>query len=120
MLMHIRPLLPLAAMLALAACGGDAPAAQAGDDNRSAEGEILGGSISDEMLPLERLQSQSPTLKDAPARVGDSSGADAGSPVEGNTAEDDAGDGTAGAQPVSDAPTQTGPAQPETEPAPSE
>ena len=48
----------LAATLALAACGEQAP--ERGDDAREAEGEVLGGSISDDMLPLDQVQSQSP------------------------------------------------------------
>ena len=50
----IRNLFPLA-LLALAACQGEKKA-----DNRSAEGEILPGSISDAMLPLDTVRSQPP------------------------------------------------------------
>lgn len=57
---------PLALALVLAACDG--PADQRGSsDDRAAEGEVLGGTISDEMLPLESVQSQSPSLRVAPA-----------------------------------------------------
>ncbi|MGQ7830888.1 hypothetical protein [Altererythrobacter sp. Z27] len=55
----------LPAMFALAACSGQTP--ERGDDAREAEGEVLGGSISDEMLPLDQLQSQSPVLRAASA-----------------------------------------------------
>lgn len=55
----------LPATLALAACGGQTP--ERGDDAREAEGEVLGGSISDEMLPLDQLRSQSPVLRAARA-----------------------------------------------------
>lgn len=44
----------------LAACGDEA--AQEGDD-RSASGEVLEGTISDEMLPLDQLTSEPPLLE---------------------------------------------------------
>ncbi len=51
-------------MLALTACGDEAdteaaPAEQGGE----VEGDVLGGAISDDMLPLEELTSQSPSAK---------------------------------------------------------
>lgn len=46
----------------LAACGEEAPA----DDSRSASGEVLEGTISDAMLPLDRVQSE-PPLEDPEA-----------------------------------------------------
>lgn len=55
----------LPAVFALAACGGQAP--DRSEDAREAEGEVLGGSISDEMLPLDQLRSQSPVLRAARA-----------------------------------------------------
>jgi len=55
---RIGVILPL--VLALAACGGDpAPSADGG----SASGEVLEGSISDAMLPLDTVQSQSLPLE---------------------------------------------------------
>ncbi len=50
--------------LALAACGDEAdtdaaPVEQGGE----IEGDVLGGTISDDMLPLEELTSQSPSAK---------------------------------------------------------
>lgn len=36
-----------------------------GSDRRGAEGEVLGGTISDEMIPLEEIKSQSPALRRA-------------------------------------------------------
>ena len=52
----------LASVLTLAACGEEAP--ERTDDGREAEGEVLGGSISDDMLPLDQLQSQSPAIRE--------------------------------------------------------
>ena len=48
--------LALPLLVLLAGCGGDAPA----DDGRAASGEVLEGSISDDMLPLDRLRSEPP------------------------------------------------------------
>ena len=49
----------------LAGCDDDpAPAVE---DDRTASGEILEGSISDEMLPLDRLDSQPPLIRPRPA-----------------------------------------------------
>ncbi len=48
--------------VSLTACGENAP--ERADDAREAEGEVLGGSISDDMLPLDQLQSQSPPIRE--------------------------------------------------------
>ena len=53
----------LPAITLLAACGEQTPERNA--DAREAEGEVLGGTISDEMLPLDQLQSQSPTIRES-------------------------------------------------------
>jgi hypothetical protein len=47
----------------LAACDGGA---DSGADGGTAEGEVLGGTISDEMLPLDTVRSQSPPLRTEP------------------------------------------------------
>ena len=63
---RFRPLLPLAIAVSLAACG-DGPAA---DDGRAAPGEVLEGTISDAMLPLDTVRSQPPLAEpEAAARV---------------------------------------------------
>jgi hypothetical protein len=51
---RLLPAVILAALLA--ACGGE-PAA---DDGRAASGEVLEGTISDAMLPLDRVRSEAP------------------------------------------------------------
>ena len=57
----VTPRLALIATLALlAACKDNPPAASLDDGERAAEGEVLGGSISDDMLPLDSVTSQSP------------------------------------------------------------
>ncbi len=53
---------PLMLALLLAACGGEAPT----DDGRSASGEVLEGTVSDAMLPIDRVQSE-PPLEDPEA-----------------------------------------------------
>jgi len=72
----IKPFaVPLLAAFALAACG-DEPEAVSADDGRGAEGEVLGGSISDDMLPLDQLRSQSPPLREESAPASASGSAD--------------------------------------------
>ena len=67
----IRPLALLATTLILAACDDDPELAPETEEASGAQGEILGGTISDEMLPLDTLQSQAPT------RGGDDEGEEA-------------------------------------------
>lgn len=65
----------LASIFAIAACSGQTP--DRSDDEREAEGEVLGGSISDAMLPLDQLKSQSPPIREAPAPSTDNEADDA-------------------------------------------
>ncbi len=58
----MRLFLALPALALLAACGGEAPS----DDGRSASGEVLEGTVSDAMLPIDRVQSE-PPLEDPEA-----------------------------------------------------
>ena len=65
MIKPISILTAVTAALLVAACSEEAPkpeATQAAGDNRTAKGDVLGGTISDEMLPLDTVQSQSPPL----------------------------------------------------------
>ena len=82
--MITRPLAKFAALVTagafLAACESESAPPPVEDDGRAtAEGEVLGGTISDEMLPLDTLRSQSP-----PQGSGSGSG---GSSAEGSTVE---------------------------------
>lgn len=54
----MRPALILAALAALAACGDKT--GPTGPERRSAAGEVLGGEVTDEMLPLDIVRSTSP------------------------------------------------------------
>ena len=65
-----RLFLVLPALALLAACN-DAPS----DDSRSASGEVLEGTISDAMLPVERVRSE-PPLEDPDAFAEAQEGAD--------------------------------------------
>ena len=47
--------------LALASCGDDAAEIEERNEDSTARGEVLGGTISDDMLPLDTLTSQSPS-----------------------------------------------------------
>ncbi|GMM93473.1 hypothetical protein [Qipengyuania sp. MTN3-11] len=64
-------------LLLLAGCQDEAPVPTEADTGREAAGEVLGGTISDDMLPLDRLRSQSP-----PLRVTESADGAASGPVE--------------------------------------
>lgn len=68
----------------LAGCSGDSAQRDA-SDRRKAEGEVLGGTINDAMIPIEAVKSQSPAQSAA------STSAD-GSGEEGAEAADGEGD----------------------------
>ncbi len=66
MRMRSFALFTLPVSLLFAACGSESEVERETGDSAEAEGEILGGTISDEMIPLGHLRSQSPPLKEAP------------------------------------------------------
>jgi hypothetical protein len=71
--------LPALVPLALLAACGDKPAPE-GDD-RSASGEVLDGTISDSMLPLDQLTSEPPLLEpDKAPPAAETAGDEAGEP----------------------------------------
>lgn len=92
----------VAPLLVLAACQDEAPV----DETRAgagAEGQVLGGTISDDMIPLDTLRSQSPPLRTgAGSASADDPGNEAATaaPAEADAAEEsaEAGEETA-AQP---------------------
>ena len=60
----------------LSACGSETPPEETtAEADRNAQGEVLGGTISDDMLPLDRLRSQAPSISESPSApsTGDSS-----------------------------------------------
>lgn len=60
----MRAVVPLLLILApaLGGCGGQK---DDGPERTSAPGEVLGGSVSDAMLPLDTVRSQSPPLRES-------------------------------------------------------
>ena len=86
-----RLLIAVSPLVLLAACGKNAPA----DDSRSASGEVLQGTVSDAMLPLDSVKSEPPFEDPKAAQAaqeaaaeGTETGTDA--PAESETPEDEA------------------------------
>ena len=59
-------ILPLLAMPLVAACGTDGTG-QPAEERRSAAGEVLGGEVSDAMIPLDTVKSTAPAERRAAA-----------------------------------------------------
>ncbi|MEW4448775.1 hypothetical protein [Qipengyuania sp. JC766] len=78
----IRHITLLAMFLAIAGCNSETsgPAESGAESGKGAEGEVLGGTIDDSMIPLDQLRSQPPLEKAAAADggEGDTSGDAAG------------------------------------------
>ncbi|KRA82588.1 hypothetical protein [Altererythrobacter sp. Root672] len=68
----------LAALTLLSGCGGAKTSTD--DDSRSASGEVLEGTASDAMLPVDQVRSQAPFAP--PERTGGAAGTDAAQPGE--------------------------------------
>lgn len=100
----------LPALLALAACQDSAkPVAQAS----GAAGEVLGGSISDAMIPYETLTSQAPFKKVAPASRTPADDSAPRAAANGTPAEE-TGEPAPAAEPTAETETPaTAPAEPE-------
>ena len=62
----IRAFILLSAGALVAACSGEQTAERDISGELAAEGEVLGGSISDAMIPVESVRSQSRSLRVAP------------------------------------------------------
>lgn len=99
-----RAVPPLLALLVLAGCGdlgGSTPA----EEGAAASGEVLAGSVSDAMIPLEQLESQAPL---APRQAPPASDIDAEqpevTPVPGIEELGAGGGAEAGAAPATPAP----------------
>ncbi|MBX7458145.1 hypothetical protein K3152_07795 [Qipengyuania sp. 1NDH17] len=76
-----------AASLALAACSDDPAPAEGEEENLDARGEVLGGTISDDMLPLDTVTSQSPSQAEESIAPAASSTPAASQPVQETPAE---------------------------------
>ncbi len=63
--MRLRTVSLVLPILLIAACGEEADVAQE-NDLREASGEILPGSISDDIIQTDNLQSQPPLLREVP------------------------------------------------------
>ena len=74
--LRLSRLAPAAALLFLAACTDDAAPVE--DSGSSATGEVLPGSISDDMIASDSLQSQPPLMAEEPAASGGTAGGGAG------------------------------------------
>ena len=88
----VRSTILLAALSLLAACHGSSPKG----DRRSASGEVLQGSVSDAMLPLDKLKSQGPMLAPSEEKSTPEGQADEGS-TKGSTGAADASSDTSDA-----------------------
>lgn len=93
----------LPCLMLLAACGSEpAPDQGAGEDGTAA-GEVLEGSISDEMLPLDTIRSQSPSLEKSPAA---SATGNASDEAEGD-GDEEGGAADTTTEPTSETPAET-------------
>lgn len=96
-----RSIAMAALVAALAACSGEPTGERDNSGQRRAEGEVLGGTISDAMVPLESVRSQSPSLR-AIEQTGD--GGEGEGEGEGDAQADEAADPSAPvAQPQAEA-----------------
>jgi len=85
---RIRPLFPLTIAVLLAACG-DEPAG----DGQVTSGEVVQGTVSDAMLPLDAVRSQPPLAEpEAAARVQARADADAATTAPEGEATEASGD----------------------------
>ena len=76
--LKVTRLLLAAPLALLAACGDEAPT----DDSRAATGEVLEGTISDAMLPVDRVRSQPPLAAPEPGPGGEGGTATPGAETE--------------------------------------
>ena len=82
----------LAAMALLALLAGCNGSGEKGPERKTAAGEVLGGSISDSMLPLDTVQSQSPPLRESADNGGETSSDTVDKPADSPDAEESTAD----------------------------
>lgn len=90
----------IASTLSLAACNSGEPAAEG--ERKTAAGEVLGGTISDDMLPLDTVTSQSPPMGGS-TESGSDGEAEANDPANAPPRDSDEGPGD---PPVAEAPAE--------------
>ncbi|WP_324828361.1 hypothetical protein [Qipengyuania zhejiangensis] len=88
--------------IGLGACGSDPTPQDADNGERAARGEVLGGTISDQMIPLDTLQSRSAPLRQESSGAQDAA-PDAASPDETGTPTTDEAPEAEVAAPAEDA-----------------
>ena len=84
--MSVRFTVAMALSLVLAGCGSS-DGVETTEEGAKAQGEILGGTISDEMVPLEEVRSASPPAKKEAGEGGQSSSGDSAGSDDGGTNE---------------------------------
>ena len=102
-MLKLRPALAIVALALLAACN------KSGEKNATASGQVLQGSVSDDMLPLDKVTSEAPLAEPTT----DASG----KPGKGGKAAVDTAD-TAAADSAADTPAATPPPEAGKPPAP--
>ena len=100
----MRVALTIAALAALAACGTGTD--EAGPERRDAAGKVLGGEVTDDMLPLDSLRSTSPVEPRRAAPGEDGTGNSSGNAGESATPGGDPGAPGDGETAVADSPAE--------------
>ena len=93
-----RLLIALSPLVLLAACDKSAPA----DDSRSASGEVLEGTVSDAMLPLDTVKSEPPFENPKAAQAAQEAAAESAETGTEGAAESETPEGEATETPVSE------------------
>ncbi|PZU16903.1 MAG: hypothetical protein DI591_05210 [Citromicrobium sp.] len=97
---RLTAILALLPALALAACGGSGTDAGTAEDSK---GEVLGGSISDAMLPLDTLRSQSAPAEPDAIPEADGSGDGGAERAPGQVGDTPAAAAPSASRPLADA-----------------
>ena len=99
----VAAFLPLS--LLITACDSESDVAREAGSSEEAEGEVLGGSISDDMLPLGELKSQSPPLRES----GDAAAGSGNTPDDAEAGETGEEGGEPAGEPAPEAPAEPAP-----------
>lgn len=107
---RLAPLLAVSAALLLAACE-DSAAPETTAQGGEVTGDVLGGTISDDMIAMEQLQSQSPPAKIVPQEGGPAASAAPEEPTNQAPPEGNPDPGASAGAPVVPAPAEPAPEQ---------